>query len=99
MPSEFAQFVTVTVLIVFSVVARAFAIQCNWNWFISEPFELYTISMVHAFGLSGLLSLLNSHRVPTDIDNSYEYMLQGLFTSTFVSIVSLLFGYIAHLFM
>jgi hypothetical protein len=79
---------------------RGWVLVCLWVWFVEPVFGLAAPSVVNAIGLSLLVSLLTHQVADKKQEDRGPWMSISISfgTSTVVSLVSLLAGWIVHQF-
>ena len=45
-------------ILAYTVLAEGFALMHMWDWFLSEPFGLPRLGILHAAGISGIVGLM-----------------------------------------
>lgn len=45
-------------VVVYGILAEGFALMYMWDWFLSEPFGLPRLGILHAAGISGIVGLM-----------------------------------------
>lgn len=61
----------VPLIIAYGILAEGFALMHMWDWFLSEPFGLPRLGILHAAGISGIVGLM-SHQFNYIGDNSQK---------------------------
>jgi Na+(H+)/acetate symporter ActP len=92
--------VMVVAIVLFSTIANGWVLSILWEWFIVPVFGLPSLSVPTAIGIAIITSMLTSKIAYKDKDKQ-EMMdnvaaLVGVLLSPFIT---LLFGYIVHLYM
>lgn len=61
----------VPVFLAYAVLADGFALMLMWDWFLSQPFGIPRLSMLHAAGISAIIGLV-SHQFNDVADSSWK---------------------------
>jgi hypothetical protein len=76
---------------------RGWATKILWQWFVVEQFQFPALSLMHAIGLSILIShLTGSIRKPSKSEDALDSALWGFVTCLFAPILGLIFGGLVH---
>jgi len=91
------------VLIVISSLLNGWALKVLWSWFVAPVFQISTISIVQAIGLSLVFSLMQSSSRTSNNANSDKSPMTLLFEAVFLAVVTPLFavgfGWVVSLFL
>ena len=82
-----------------SILLGGFTLQCLWSWFVVTQFGLAPLSIPVAIGLKMLVSYVTAQidlSGGEKVENPANFILA---VNTGIALVSLLGGYIVHLFM
>ena len=78
---------------------KGFVITLLWAWFIVTTFHLPALGLAAAIGLSCVSAILTWQYGPKDIKDIEENNHQAIILSFFYPALTLLIGWIAHMFM
>lgn len=95
---DFNEFIALIALMPFLILLQGSLLSHFWLWFISEPFNVFEIKILHACGLSVFYDIIiyKSHNKKRDEDG--EAVLK-MFETFFILGVTFFIGWIIHIFM
>ena len=92
------------ILVIVSLIASSlwsgFVLSILWGWFIAATFDIQTIGIAPAIGLSLVVRYLTYQQAPTDTSKtSTERVIEALVVAFLQPTFALAFGWLVHQFM
>lgn len=81
--------------LVIAYLVDGLALKLLWNWFMVPTFGMKALSLVQAIGVGIVVGFMVQQHIPRDEDARKDMMVHIIF----MPIITIIIGYIAHLFM
>lgn len=95
----FTNFILGTILVIGSILFRGYLLSTFWEWFIIPIFDVETISILQAIGLSMVIGLFTYKRQKeSTCTKEDEYWFTGILTVMFNYLIIWFMGWILTLF-
>lgn len=97
---NFGKFMTLVLILIINPIMYGFVVSKLWFWFIVPTFQMQPLRIVEAIGIIFLINFIRMKRdKEANSEKFWVELVTNIFFVVFMSSFTLLFGWIASLFM
>lgn len=96
---NFGKFMTILLTMIINTIINGFVFCKLWSWFIVTTFQVQSIRLVEAIGISLLIGFIITRKTTTKSDDFWETFIESTIFMIIVCGFALFGGYVIHLFM